>query len=337
MAEMPFIKPERIKVDEETLTDYYGKFIIEPLEKGYGITLGNSLRRVLLSSLEGGAITAVKIEGVPHPFTAIPGVVEDVLDVILNLKKVKFRIDSYEPKELRLKSEGEGMLFARDIKTDGTVEIINPDQHILTLSQGGKIDIQMIVRRGRGYVLAEENRRDEKGVGWFAIDSFFSPIVKVNFEVQNTRVGERTDYDKLIMHIHTDGSIAPEDALVQAAEILIDQLRIFVAFEDMESGKKEKYQIVEETDRDEIKEYLMKSVDELEVTTRAANCMRNAGIRTIADLIQMREQDLMKTKNFGRSSLKEIKKKLAELGLSLGMKLEDVQKIKKKVRITDET
>jgi DNA-directed RNA polymerase subunit alpha len=330
------IKPEGIKVDKDTITDFYGKFIIEPLERGYGTTLGNSLRRVLYSSLEGGAITAVKIEGVTHPFTAIHGVVEDALDIILNLKKVKLKIDSYEPKELRLKSEGEGMLFARDIKTDGTVEIINLDQHILTLAPEGKVDIHMIARRGRGYVLAEENKKDEKGAGWFAIDSFFSPIVKVNFDVQNTRVGERTDYDKLIMEIWTDGSITPEDALVQAAEILIDQLRIFVAFEGAEV-KKEKYQMVEETDKDEIKEYLMKSVDELEISTRAANCLRAAGIRTIAELIQLKEGDLMKKKNFGRTSLKEIKKKLAELGLSLGMKLEEVQKIKKKVRVSDET
>ncbi len=330
------IKPEGIKVESDTLTDFYGKFTIEPLERGYGITLGNSLRRVLLSSLEGGAITAIKIEGVSHPFTAIHGVVEDVLDIILNLKKVRLKIDTYEPKELRLKSEGEGMLFARDIKTDGTVEIINLDQHILTLAPGGKIDIQMIARKGRGYVLAEENKKDEKGVGWLAIDSFFSPIVKVNFDVQNTRVGERTDYDKLILHIWTVGSITPEEALVQAAEILIDQLRIFVAFEGIEP-KKEKYQVVEETDKNEIKEYLMRSVDELDVTTRAANCLRNAGIRTIAELIQLKESDLLKKKNFGRTSLKEIKKKLAELGLSLGMKLDEIQKIKKKVRITDET
>jgi len=330
------IKPESIKVESDTLTDFYGKFIIEPLERGYGITLGNSLRRVLYSSLEGGAITAVKIEGVAHPFGAIHGVVEDVLDIILNLKKVKLKIDSYEPKELRLKSEGEGMLFAGDIKTDGTVEIINVDQHILTLAPGGKIDMFMIARRGRGYVLAEENRRDEKGVGWFAIDSFFSPIVKVNFDVQNTRVGERTDYDKLIMEIWTDGSITPEEALVQAAEILIDQLRIFVTFEGVEE-KKGKYQMVEESDKKEIREYLSRSVDELEISTRAANCLREAGIRTIAELIQLKETDLLKKKNFGRTSLKEIKKKLAELGLSLGMKLDEIQKIKKKVRIPDET
>lgn len=330
------IKPDGIKVENDTLTDFYGKFIIEPLERGYGTTIGNSLRRVLLSSLEGGAITAVKIEGVSHPFTAIHGVVEDVLDIILNFKKVKFKIDSYDPKEMRLKSEGEGMLFARDIKTDGTVEIINLDQHLLTLAPDGKIDIHLIARRGRGYVLAEENKMYEKGVGWFAIDSFFSPVVKVNFDVQNTRVGERTDYDKLILEIWTDGSITPEDALLQAAEILIDQLRIFVAFEEVER-KKERYQMVEETDKEEIKEYLMRSVDELDLSTRAGNCLRNAGMRTIAELIQLREADLMKKKNFGRTSLKEIKKKLAELGLSLGMKIEDVQKIKKKVRITDET
>lgn len=325
---IPLIKPEKIKMED--LTDYYGKFIIEPLEKGYGTTLGNSLRRVLLSSIEGAAITAVRFEGIMHPFTSIPGVVEDALDVMLNLKKVRLRIMGDEPVELTLKSEGEGKVLARDIKADGRVEIVNPEQHIATLSRGGKIECYMVASKGRGYALAEDNRKYEKGPGWFAIDSIFSPVVKVAFEVENTRVGERTDYDRLIMRIWTDGTVTPEEALMSAAEILIDQLRIFITLEKPEEGK---YEYIEESDAEKIKEYLERSIDELEFTVRAANCLRAVNVRTIGDLVQKTEEELLRTKNFGRTSLAEIKKKLAELGLSLGMRLEDIHKIKRRVKV----
>jgi DNA-directed RNA polymerase subunit alpha len=313
------IKPRGLQVDQGSLTNTYGKFIAEPLERGFGITLGNSLRRVLLSSLQGSAITSVKIEGVDHEFTTIPEVAEDVTDIILNLKEVLLRMHTTEQKTIRIEAEGPREVKAGDIITDPEVEILNPGHHIATISEGGRLKMEMTCRRGRGYVPAERNKVAGQPIGTIPIDSLFSPVRKVNYQVTNARVGQVTDYDRLGLEVWTDGSVQPADAVAYAAKIVKEQLSIFINFDETEEP------MVIEAPKEEAKlnENLFRSVDELELSVRSANCLQNANIRTIGELVQKTEAEMLKTKNFGRKSLKEIKEILSEMGLSLGMKLEN--------------
>jgi DNA-directed RNA polymerase subunit alpha len=313
------IKPRGLVVDQESLTNTYGKFVAEPLERGFGITLGNSLRRVLLSSLQGAAVTSVKIDGVDHEFTAIPEVAEDVTDIILNLKEVLLQIHSNEQKTIRIEAEGPREIKAGDIVADGQVEVLNPGHHVLTLSEGGRVRMEMTARRGRGYVPAERNKVPGQPIGTIPIDALFSPIRKVNYQVTNARVGQQTDYDKLTLEVWTDGSVAPADAVAFAAKIMKEQLSIFINFDETEEPAIEIATVPEQV----MNENLFRSVDELELSVRSANCLQNANIKTIGDLVQKTEAEMLKTKNFGRKSLKEIKEILAEMGLSLGMKLEN--------------
>ena len=313
------IKPRRMEVDAESLTQTYGKFVAEPLERGFGTTLGNSLRRVLLSSLQGAAITSVRIEGVDHEFTTVPEVTEDVTDIVLNLKEVLLRMHTNEQKTLRIEVEGPKEVKAGDIIGDDQVEILNPGHHLCTLSEGGKLRLEMICRRGRGYVPAVNNKNPGDPIGTIPIDALFSPIRKVNYQVTNARVGQVTDYDKLSLEVWTDGSVTPQDAVAYAAKIIKEQLTVFINFDETEEP------VIAETPKEEAKlnENLFRSVDELELSVRSANCLQQANIKTIGDLVQRTEAEMLKTKNFGRKSLKEIKEILAEMGLSLGMKLEN--------------
>ncbi|HET7752712.1 MAG TPA: DNA-directed RNA polymerase subunit alpha [Anaeromyxobacteraceae bacterium] len=313
------IKPRGLQVDQDSLSNTYGKFVAEPLERGFGITLGNSLRRVLLSSLQGSAITSVKIEGVEHEFMTIPEVAEDVTDIILNLKEVLLQIHTNEAKTIRVEAEGPREIKAGDIIADGQVEVLNPGQHVLTISEGGRVRMEMQARRGRGYVPAERNKVAGQPIGTIPVDALFSPIRKVNYQVTNARVGQQTDYDKLTLEVWTDGSVAPVDAVAYAAKIIKEQLSIFINFDETEEPMPE----VAPVEEQKLNENLFRSVDELELSVRSANCLQNANIKTIGDLVQKTEAEMLKTKNFGRKSLKEIKEILAEMGLSLGMKLEN--------------
>jgi len=313
------IKPRRMEIDQESLSQTYGKFVAEPLERGFGTTLGNSLRRVLLSSLQGAAITAVKIDGVEHEFTTVPEVTEDVTDIVLNLKEVLLRMHTNEQKTLRIEVEGPKEVKAGDIIADDQVEILNPGHHLCTLSEGGKLRMEMSCRRGRGYVPAVNNKNPGDPIGTIPIDALFSPVRKVNYQVTNARVGQVTDYDKLSLEVWTDGSVTPQDAVAYAAKIIKEQLTVFINFDETEEP------VIAETPKEEAKlnENLFRSVDELELSVRSANCLQQANIKTIGDLVQRTEAEMLKTKNFGRKSLKEIKEILAEMGLSLGMKLEN--------------
>lgn len=313
------IKPRGLSVDQDTLSNTYGKFVAEPLERGFGITLGNSLRRVLLSSLQGAAITSVKIEGVEHEFMTIPEVAEDVTDIILNLKEVLLQIHTNEVKTIRIEADGPKEIKAGDIITDPQVEILNPGHHILTISEGGRVRIEMTARRGRGYVPADRNKIPGSPIGTIPIDALFSPIRKVNYQVTNARVGQQTDYDRLSLELWTDGSVQPADAVAFAAKIVKEQLSIFINFDETEEPAEE----IKPVEEQKLNENLFRSVDELELSVRSANCLQNANIKTIGDLVQKTEAEMLKTKNFGRKSLKEIKEILAEMGLSLGMKLEN--------------
>ena len=312
------IKPRGLQVDQESLTNTYGKFVAEPLERGFGITLGNSLRRVLLSSLQGAAITSVKIEGVEHEFMTIPEVAEDVTDIILNLKEVLLQIHTNEVKTLRIDAEGPREIKAGDVAADGQVEILNPGHHLLTISEGGRVRMEMTARRGRGYVPAERNKIPGQPIGTIPIDSLFSPIRKVNYQVTNARVGQVTDYDKLTLEVWTDGSVAPVDAVAYAARILQDQLAIFVNFEEGLEAP-EMVEMGEPT----LNENLFRPVAELELSVRSANCLQNADIKFIGELVQRSEGEMLKTKNFGRKSLNEIKAILTSMGLSLGMRINE--------------
>jgi len=315
------IRPKRLEVEKETLTPFYGKFIAEPLERGFGITIGNSLRRILLSSLQGAAITSVKIDGVLHEFSTIPGVKEDVTDIILNLKEVRLKLHTEGPKTIRVKAEGPMILKAGDILTDDSVEILNPDHYLATLSKEAKLSMEMVVKMGRGYVPAERNKDENQPIGTIPMDAIFSPIRKVNYTVTNARVGQRTDYERLTLEVWTDGSLTPEEAITQAAKILKDQLSIFIAFEEEEIEEPEPSE--EEKNTESLNENLFRSVDELELSVRSANCLKHANIRLIGDLVQKTEAEILATKNFGKKSLNEIKEVLASMGLSLGMKIEN--------------
>ena len=313
------IKPRGLAVDQESLSNTYGKFVAEPLERGFGITLGNSLRRVLLSSLQGAAITSVKIEGVEHEFMTIPEVAEDVTDIILNLKEVLLQIHTNEVKTIRIEADGPREIKAGDIIADGQVEVLNPGHHILTISEGGRVRMELTARRGRGYVPAEKNKVAGSPIGTIPIDALFSPIRKVNYQVTNARVGQQTDFDKLTLEVWSDGSVGPNDAVAYAAKIVKEQLSIFINFDEAEEPAEE----VKPVEEQKLNENLFRSVDELELSVRSANCLQNANIKTIGDLVLKTEAEMLKTKNFGRKSLKEIKEILAEMGLSLGMKLEN--------------
>ncbi|MBN2539125.1 MAG: DNA-directed RNA polymerase subunit alpha [Deltaproteobacteria bacterium] len=312
------IKPNRIEVDEKTHTSIYGEFTCQPLEKGYGITLGNALRRVLLSSIYGAAITSVKIEGVLHEFSALSGVKEDVSDIILNLKGVRLKLHGDGPRTLHIDNSGEGTVKAGDIIADETVEILNVDHHIATLSDKAVFKAELMASVGRGYVPAKREADLAQAEGTINIDALFSPIKKVAYTVANARVGQITDYDKLILEIWTDGSILPEEAIAYAAKILKEQMNVFINFDEREEVEVPK-EIVEE---DAVGENLYKGVDDLELSVRSANCLKNAGIQYIGELIQKTEAEMLKTQNFGRKSLNEIKDILAEMGLSLGSKVD---------------
>jgi DNA-directed RNA polymerase subunit alpha len=316
-----FQKPKRLEIDSETLTSTYGKFYAQPFERGFGTTIGNALRRVLLSSIEGAAITAVKIEGVLHEFSSLPGVVEDVTDIILNLKQIPIKMHTTEEKMLTIDVERKGKVTATDLQGDSSIEILEPDAPVATLSENGRLRMEMRVSTGRGYVSADKNFDDDMGIGYIPIDSVHSPVRRVNYHVEAARIGQATDYDRLVLEVWTNGTISPTDAVGLAATLLRDHLTIFVnaehetAFEGGADGELP----------ENLAEYLNKSVDELELSVRSANCLKNAGIRTIRDLVQRTEKDMLETKNFGRKSLNEIKDILRPMGLSLGMEIEPVE------------
>lgn len=311
------IKPKGYEVDKDTLSATYGKFLVRPLERGYGVTLGNSLRRVLLSSMMGSAVSAIKIDGVLHEFTTVPDVMEDVADIILNLKQVRFRQFDPAPQTLRISKSGPGPVTAGDIEVNDKVEVINRDLHICTLRSSAKFNAEVIVKYGRGYVPAE-NQKAELPIGYIAIDSLHSPIVRVNYQVGNARVGQRTDYDALTLEVWTDGSIKPEESVALTAKIIKEQLQVFIHFD-------ETFQPVEVEKTKEapkLNENFFRSVDDLELSVRSANCLKNANIRYIGELVMKSEAEMLKTKNFGRKSLNEIKEILSEMGLGLGMKVD---------------
>jgi DNA-directed RNA polymerase subunit alpha len=314
-----FQRPKRLEFERETLTDRFGRFYAQPFERGFGTTIGNALRRVLLSSIEGAAVTAVKIDGVLHEFSPIPGVVEDATDIILNLKQVPLKMHVDTTKTLYLRVDKAGDVKARDIETDGDIEILEPDAHIATVAEGGKLHMELRVKRGRGYVSADKNFDEDLGIGWIPVDSVHSPVKKVNYLVEAARVGQNTDYDKLTMDVWTNGTVSPTESVALAARLLRLHLDIFVS--------------VSETNTDDdaepgdvtpgvVNENLDKSVEELELSVRSYNCLKNANIRTLRELVTKTEADMLKTKNFGRKSLNEIKEILAGMGLSLGMRFD---------------
>ena len=313
------IKPKSISIEEDSRTHSYGKFVCEPLERGFGITIGNALRRILLSSLQGAAVVSVKFDDVVHEFSTIPGVREDVTDVILNLKQIKLRLVDSEDTVIRLSKEGEGAVTAQDIETDGAVEILNPEQHIATLNKEAKLGMEMVVKMGKGYLSTETVKSGEQAIGEIPVDAIFSPIQKVNYVVTNARVGQITDYDKLTLEIWTDGSVTPEDALAYAAKILKEQMQPFINFQE----EPEPLETLEHEDEEKLNANLFRPVSELELSVRSANCLKNASITYIGELVQKTEAEMLKTKNFGRKSLNEIKGILEEMGLSLGMKLDN--------------
>jgi len=313
-----FQKPKRIETDRSSLSNDYGRFVAEPFERGFGVTIGHTLRRVLLSSLTGTAVTALKIQGVYHEFSTIPGVLEDTTEIILNIKELLLKLHVDRPKQLVLQATGPMDVLARDIRPDADVEVLNPDLHIATLNKDATLEITMDVQLGRGYVPAERHAQEIVDPQVIPIDAVFSPIRKVAFHVENTRVGQATDYDRLILDVHTNGSLHPEEAVAQAARILQEHLQVFVSFH--EEPVQEVPAVDEERQR--LFENLNRSVDELELSVRSYNCLKNANIRTIGELVQKNESEMLKTRNFGRKSLNEIKEILTEMGLSLGMNLE---------------
>ncbi len=313
------IVPKALQVDSDSHTDRYGKFVCEPLERGYGVTLGIALRRILISSLQGAAINSVKIDGVLHEFATIPGVLEDVTEIILNLKSVRLKLHHDREEPLRIEKKGPGEVKAGDIiSPTGGVEVMNPDLHIATLTDEGSLNIEMTAIWGKGYIPSDEqDKGDDTDVGRIYIDSLFSPIEKVNYKVTQARIGQRTDYDKLTIEVWTDGSVTPEDAIAYAAKILKEQLTVFINFDEVQEPEVE----TQENDFDGKLEELNKKIDELEFSVRSANCLKNANIHYIGELVQKTEQEMLKTKNFGRKSLEEIQKILDGLGLHLGMEL----------------
>jgi DNA-directed RNA polymerase subunit alpha len=318
-----FQKPKRLEVDRQTLTETFGRFSAQPFERGFGTTIGNAMRRILLSAIEGAGITAVKIEGVLHEFSSVPGVVEDTTDIILNLKQIPFRIHSDHAEVLSLVAEGPKVVKSGDVETGSNVEILNTEIPIATLSEEGKISMEMRLKRGRGYVSAENNFDDDLGIGYIPVDSAHSPVRKVNYIVEDARLGQKTDYDKLTLEVWTNGAVTPQDAVALAAKLLKDHMAIFINFEESTEDSME-FPVTED---ERLLETLNRSVEELELSVRSYNCLKNASIKSIGDLVTKSEVEMLKTKNFGRKSLNEIKDILTEMGLSLGMNI-DLKKLK---------
>jgi len=315
-----FQRPKRLEFERETLTDRFGRFYAQPFERGFGTTIGNAIRRVLLSSIEGAAIAAVKIDGVLHEFSPIPSVVEDATDIILNLKQIPIKMHVDQTKTLYLRVDKAGVVKASDIEADGDVEILEPDAHIATVSEGGKLHMEMRLKRGRGYVSADKNFDEDLGIGWIPLDSVHSPVKKVNYLVEAARLGQTTDYDKLTVDVWTNGAVTPRDAVSLAAKLIRDHLNIFINLDESADLPLEAQ--VDQPNAGVTNEHLDKSVEELELSVRSYNCLKNANIRTIRELVQKTEAEMLKTKNFGRKSLNEIKEILQSMGLSLGMRLD---------------
>jgi DNA-directed RNA polymerase subunit alpha len=318
-----FQRPKRLECNQETLSPTYGMFYAQPFERGFGTTIGNALRRVLLSSIEGAAVTAVKIEGVLHEFSSLPGVVEDTTDIILNLKQIPLKLNVDHPETIILRAEGPREIRAGDIETSANVEILDPDIHIASLSEEGRLHMELRVKQGRGYVSADRNFDGDLDIGYIPIDSVHSPVRKVNYTVEDARLGQTTDYEKLNLEVWTNGSVLPQDAVALASKLIKDHLSIFINFEEGTSSSDE----AGDGESDRFNENLSRSVDELELSVRSYNCLKNANIRTIGELVQKTEAEMLKTKNFGRKSLNEIKEILTGMGLSLGMKVDDKRRL----------
>ncbi|HTT66374.1 MAG TPA: DNA-directed RNA polymerase subunit alpha [Bryobacteraceae bacterium] len=313
-----FQKPKRLVANTETLTERYGMFTAQPFQRGFGTTIGNSLRRILLSSIEGAAITAVRIEGVEHEFSPIPGVVEDATDIILNLKQIPFKIMGEGVKTATISVDHAGEVMSSQIQTDQDVEVLDRNLHLATVSEGGKLNVEMRLKTGRGYVSADKNFDEDLALGYIPIDSVHSPVRKVNFAVEAARLGQMTDYDKLTLEVWTNGAVSPQDAIGYAAKLLKDHMSIFINFEELPETAED----VSEHGMDKMGEILNRSVEELELSVRSYNCLKNANIQTIGELVQKTEAEMLRTKNFGRKSLNEIKEILANMGLSLGMRVD---------------
>ena len=313
-----FQKPKRLVANTETLTERYGMFTAQPFQRGFGTTIGNSLRRILLSSIEGAAITAVRIEGVEHEFSPIPGVVEDATDIILNLKQIPFKIMGEAVKTVHLSVDHAGEVMSSQIQTDQDVEVLDRNLHLATVSEGGKLSVEMRLKNGRGYVSADKNFDEDLALGYIPIDSVHSPVRKVNFAVEAARLGQMTDYDKLTLEVWTNGAVSPQDAIGYAAKLLKDHMSIFINFEELPEAAED----VSEHGMDKMGEILNRSVEELELSVRSYNCLKNANIQTIGEMVQKTEAEMLRTKNFGRKSLNEIKEILANMGLSLGMRVD---------------
>jgi DNA-directed RNA polymerase subunit alpha len=316
-----FEMPKRLTKDESTATETYAKFFAEPFETGYGHTIGTSIRRVLLSSLEGAAITSIKIDGAMHEFATVEGVVEDVTEIVLNLKRILFRAHTREPQTLLLSVNKEGPVTAADIQLNQNVELVNPDQHICTLDKKKKFEMELEVKIGRGFLPGDENKKPNQPIGVIAIDSLFSPVTRVRYAIESSRVGQRTDYDRLILEVWTDGRISPDDALTQASAILAHHLDVFVGY-DKSAVEFEEVVDKQDEEKSKLKKLLNMSVNEIELSVRAANCLNNANITTVGQLAMKSESEMLKYRNFGKKSLNEIKEKLQALGLSLGMSFE---------------
>jgi DNA-directed RNA polymerase subunit alpha len=319
-----FQKPKRLEIDAPSLTEHYGRFYAQPFERGFATTVGNALRRVLLSSIEGAAITAVRVEGVLHEFSPIPGAMEDTTDLVLNLKGIPLKIHVDHPKTLYLKTSEAGEIRAGHITPDPDVEVLDPEAYVATLAKGSTLEVEMRVKPGRGYVSADKNFDEDLAIGWIPLDSVHSPIKKVNYFVEAARVGQATDYEKLTLEVWTNGALTARDGVGLAAKLMRDHLVIFINFEDEDEADEAPAEIPDQ-DREAWVEKLNKSVDEMELSVRSYNCLKNANIATIGELVQKTESEMLKTKNFGRKSLNEIKEFLAGMGLSLGMKLDDFQ------------
>jgi DNA-directed RNA polymerase subunit alpha len=324
-----FQKPKRLEVDRESQTDQYGRFYAQPFERGFATTVGNALRRVLLSSIEGAAVTAVRVEGVLHEFSPIPGAMEDTTDLILNLKRIPLKMHVDHPKTLILRTSEPGEVRAKHITPDPDVEILDPEAHVATLASGSTLAVEMRVKQGRGYVSADKNFDEDLSIGWIPLDSVHSPVKKVNYFVDQARVGQATDYEKLTLEVWANGAVSPRDAVGLAAKLMKDHLQIFINIEEEEEEVEGPVVEVSDEEKGALWEKLNKSVDEMELSVRSYNCLKNASIRTIGELVQKSEAEMLKTKNFGRKSLNEIKEILGGMGLSLGMKLDDWPQMQK--------
>ena len=318
-----FQKPKRLEVDRDSLTEQYGRFYAQPFERGFATTVGNSLRRVLLSSIEGAAVTAVRVEGVLHEFSPIPGAMEDTTDLILNLKRVPLKMHVDHPKTLMLRTSEPGEVRAKHVTPDPDIEILDPEAYVATLGSGATLSVEMRVKQGRGYVSADKNFDEDLSIGWIPLDSVHSPVKKVNYSVDQARVGQATDYEKLTLEVWTNGAVSPRDALGLAAKLMKDHLQIFINIEEEEEETEGPVVEVSDEEKSVLWEKLNKSVDEMELSVRSYNCLKNASIRTIGELVQKTEAEMLKTKNFGRKSLNEIKEVLTSMGLSLGMTLDN--------------